>query len=168
MINGNSYAFHQENLLVSLISDHTSQANRELGVNGIKTARRLAQEAKDANKRKSKKNHAIREFRRPKVNLDLTSIDQHLDMEALGPWEPPITVGIPTEDLERQILEWGTISFPSVPCNTQAVERAIKLVTEVVARKRLPETRNREIRITLDAREHPLKKPSVSPTEMLE
>ena len=45
--------------------------------------------------------------------------------------EPPATKKIPDEELQRLITNKEKPScIPSFPCHTQAVERAIKLVTE--------------------------------------
>ena len=154
-------------MVLSLLCDPTSQKNREKAVSAIKKIRVMVEEEKSKKKGKSKKKSTIREFRCPKVNLDAESYDQHLDLDNLGPFEPPLTKSFATEDLERQILDWTAISFPSVPSNTQAVERAIKLVTEVVKDMKLYETRLQDVDITMDHRKHPLTKAGLPSKDLM-
>ena len=73
-----------------------------------------------------------------------------LDWDNLQLLEPPITKDIKTEDLERFKLDWdpeknGKPLIPDVPNHTQAVERFIKLVTEVSSRFHSHDTRHWEI-----------------------
>ena len=148
VLDNNSYSLHQENLIVCMLADHSSRSNRQQAVEAIKTIRKMAQELESKRCRKKKK--MIREFVKPKVNMDATSHEQHLLMDQLEPFEPPITKGIPIEDLDRQVEDYSALTFPSVPCNTQAVERMVKLVTEVAGKEKLHSTRHWEILLTLD------------------
>jgi hypothetical protein len=45
-------------------------------------------------------------------------------------WNKSVVNSLSSEDLREQV-ELGPISFPQIPCHTQAVERAIKQVTRV-------------------------------------
>ena len=56
-----------------------------------------------------------------------------------------ISIGIPLEVLKAQADNGNALSFPKVPCHSQAVERAIKLVTKVSSKFRSYQRRHQEI-----------------------
>ena len=119
VIQRNGYFGHVENLLLSMITDERPRI-RELGLRRILKARRY-------------KRTSIRTFKVPTLNL---SADDYIDLidwqsnEAIS--EPPVTSEISENDLMKYINEKETpsITFPRLPCHTQAVERCVKMVTE--------------------------------------
>lgn len=123
VIQRNAYYAHPENVLLCMLNDERKHV-RELGLRRLLKAR---SEDKDD----------IRKFVVPKINFhaeDFIDIIKWTD-EVIT--EPPMTKHITDEDLKQYVNEsrdprcqLQSIDFPRLPCNTQAVERVIKLVTE--------------------------------------
>ena len=117
VIQRNAFYAHSENMLLSMVND-VEGSNRELGWRRIKKAR-----ATDKGK-------TVRTFRIPKLNFDATSYIDMINWQEENITEPPLTRGIPDEELDFLIESKGQREFPIFPCHTQAVERCVKLVTE--------------------------------------
>ncbi|GBN75531.1 hypothetical protein AVEN_173694-1 [Araneus ventricosus] len=96
---------------------------REFGYRRIIKARNLAY------KRKS-----IRKFQPPKINFLATEYTEviHWNTTALSP--PPLVRRFTNKKIWSKVQTGGTAAewnFDMFPCHTQAVERSLKLVTEV-------------------------------------
>ena len=113
---GCSFFAHPENILVTMIHD-TNKVMRELEWRRIIKAR-------------SKKKDCIRTFQLPKVNFAAKSYVELIDWQKSLVTEPLVTLRL-TDDRRRDIMqEKSTFESADFPCHTQAVERAIKTVTE--------------------------------------
>ena len=66
------------------------------------------------------------------INWDAQSYTELIDLSTLD-LEPPVLIGIPMHIIEEQVNDWNAVGIPSVPSNTQAVERIIQLVTKYSA-----------------------------------
>lgn len=117
VIKNNCYFGHPENVLLAMIHDD-SPTIRELGLRRILKARSAFSEE-------------LRRFSFPSLNLNASHYHEMVDWQNTPVTEPPATKKIPDEELKRLITNKEKPScIPSFPCHTQAVERAIKLVTE--------------------------------------
>ena len=123
VIQRNCYFGHHENILLSMIFDN-KQAIRLLGWQRIKKAR-------TSNSVRS----SIRAFRLPEINFNAESYIDMVKWQDIVYTEPPLT----TVFSDHQINQFcSTAALPDdkwteVPCDTQAVERHIKLVSEASA-----------------------------------
>ena len=70
----------------------------------------------------------VREFQFPKINFKATSYPNLINWKKATFTEPPMTLDLSDEEL-RGLVE-KPLFVPPYPCHTQAVERAIKLVSE--------------------------------------
>ena len=121
VIQRNAYFAHEENLLLTMLVDDRASI-RQLALRRILAARKHRSQ-----------NCSIRLFKVPKVNFEA---EQHID---LIDWqktirvEPPLTKKISEQDLMLYIAnsDLTYLSFPEFPCHSQAVERAVQLVSEV-------------------------------------
>ena len=76
-------------------------------------------------------NSQVRKFVFPKVNFSATSYTELIDWESAKLTEPPFTLDFKEADLFA--IKEAPLEVPNYPCHTQAVERAIKLVSEASA-----------------------------------
>ena len=76
-------------------------------------------------------NSQVRKFVLPKVNFSATSYTELIDWESAKLTEPPFTLDFKEADLFA--IKEAPLEVPNYPCHTQAVERAIKLVSEASA-----------------------------------
>ena len=141
VIQGNGYFGHSENLLLSMLTDVRPNI-RELGLRRILKARKNALPS-------------VRVFKVPSLNL---SAKDHVDLIA---WhatgtinEPPMTFGISEEELLQFInqKETPSVTFPRLPCHTQAVERCVKIVTEASGAVCGVDRRDGYIKVQLESR----------------
>ena len=92
----------------------------------------------------------IRKYRVPKVNFQAETYVNLIDWEAEILSEPPLT----RNKTEAEILSFKEAPFavPKYPCHTQAVERAVRLVSEASAAVVGKDARNGFIRQRIEAR----------------
>ena len=76
-------------------------------------------------------NSKVRKFFLPKVNFSATSYTELIDWESAKLTEPPFTLDF--KEAELLAIKEAPLEVPHYPCHTQAVERAIKLVSEASA-----------------------------------
>ena len=76
-------------------------------------------------------NSKVRKFVLPKVNFNATSYTELIDWESAKLTEPPFTLDFKEADLLA--IKEAPLEVPHYPCHTQAVERAIKIVSEASA-----------------------------------
>lgn len=132
---GNAYFAHPENLLVAMLVDSRKNI-RELAVRRIQNAR----------KRVTKE---VRAFRVPSINFNAEDYLELIHWQSCDVTEPPMTMKYSDSDL-KDIIDGRIIpEFDEFPCHTQAVERSVKLVTEVCGEI----SRDGYIRAKLQARE---------------
>lgn len=142
VIQRNGYFGHMENLLLCMLWDDRKQI-RELAYRKIIKARN------------NKMNIGIREFVVPKFNFSATDYIELLDWQNIDYYEPPVTTDL-SEDQLKEIVhepESSIISYiQKIPCHTQAVERAVKLVSEASLAVCDSNRRDGMIRSKLDSR----------------
>ena len=73
-----------------------------------------------------------------KTMADLLDTDSEM-------FEPPLTIGIPLDQLKAQADQGDVLKFPQLPCHSQSVERIIQLVTKVSSKVRSYKRRHHEI-----------------------
>lgn len=117
VIERNSYFAHPENLLLAMLTDPHKHI-RELAARRVLKAR-------------SKKLSKTRLFQLPNINLDASYYYDLINWQQ-NVTEPPILKNISDEDLQLFVAQGGEGKLPllRLPCHTQAVERAVKTVTE--------------------------------------
>ena len=74
------------------------------------------------------KNNSIRKFKVPKVNFRAKTYPKLFDWNVVPFSEPPLMVSLTDEQLKDIAVQ--RFNPPKYACHTQAVERAVKLVTE--------------------------------------
>ncbi|KAH9627845.1 hypothetical protein HF086_001741 [Spodoptera exigua] len=114
----NAVFAHPENLLLSMLSDEQKHV-RELA------ARRILKARKPSEPRQ------LRVFEVPKINLNASTYIDLIDWQQSYS-QPPILTNVPDETLHSLVESGGDdeVLFLRLPCHTQAVERAVKTVTE--------------------------------------
>lgn len=117
VIQRNSYFAHPENLLLGMLTDPQKHI-RELAARRILKARNI-------------KTNKLRIFKLPDINFNALSYIDLIDWQE-NVTEPPILKTIPDEDIQLLVEQKGEgeIILLRLPCHTQAVERAVKTVTE--------------------------------------
>ena len=92
----------------------------------------------------------VRKYRVPKVNFQAETYVNLIDWEAVILSEPPLT----RYKTEAEILSFKETPFavPKYPCHTQAVERAVRLVSEASSAVIGKDARNGFIRQRIEAR----------------
>lgn len=117
VIQRNSYFAHPENLLLAMLTD-PQQHIRELAVHRILKSR-------------SATSKQLPLFQIPTINFNASSYFDLLNWEETIT-EPPILKSVNEENLRLFIEEEnnGGIELLHLPCHTQAVERAVKAVSE--------------------------------------
>ena len=109
------------------------------GVSWIMRARR---EFDDAN--------SPRAFNLPTVNFEATDYTRMIDWSTVQCTEPPLTMEMSEEDVMAIIETPHT--FPPYPNHTQAVERAVRVVTEVAPKRASQDARDRMIANVMESR----------------
>jgi len=117
VIQRNAYFAHPENLLLAMIADERPHI-RQLGLHRILKAR-------------TQMKKGIR-FCVPSINFTATDYTELINWSKIMVTEPPLIPEIPLNEISSRVFEGNTelLQFIRVPCHTQAVERAVKLVTE--------------------------------------
>ena len=82
----------------------------------------------DVAERAAIENSTVRQFDVPKINFKATTYPNLINWKKTAFTEPPMTLALSDDEL-RGLVE-KPLLVPFYPCHTQAVERAIKLVTE--------------------------------------
>jgi len=111
---------HPENQLLAMMTDHRPHI-RELGLRVMKV-------------RAANRSGQIRKFKIPeKLNFDTFEYSDMINWAVYPISEPPVTKAMTDAELRELITMEVTpnVSFPKFPCHTQAVDRCMKLVTEV-------------------------------------
>ena len=119
VIQRNSYFAHPENLLIAMLTDSERQI-RELAARRILKARSIQQ-------------NKLRLFQLPTLKFDALSYTDLIDWEEnTRITDPPILKSIPDEKFQLFVTQKaeGELPLLRLPCHTQAVERAVKTVTE--------------------------------------
>ena len=122
VIQRNAYFAHEENLLLTmLVYDRASI--RQLALRRILAARKQGSQ-----------NCSMRLFKVPKVNFQAEQYMDLIDWQKTIRVEPPLTKNISEQGLMIFIAnsDLTYLSFPKFPCYSQAVERAVLLVSEVL------------------------------------
>lgn len=118
VIKRNAFFAHPENLLLSMLSDEQKHV-RELAARRILKAREPSESLQ------------LRVFEVPKINVNASSYIDLIDWQQSYS-QPPILTNVPDETLHSLVESGGDdeVLFLRLPCHTQAVERAVKTVTE--------------------------------------
>ena len=145
VIQRNGYFGSTENILLCMMYDNRKHI-RTLAFKRILRAR------KATNKQSESRTYSI-----PPLNFKAEDYIDIVDWSNCAVIEPPITAHMLSDDkLER--LAKGEESqdlvfhIPNFPCHTQAVERAVKMVTEASARVCGHERRDGHIRVKIESR----------------
>ena len=82
----------------------------------------------EASERKAILTSTVRKYVVPKINFKATSYTELIDLNKAGLTEPPLTLSLS----DSQIISFKETPFkvPNYPCHTQAVKRAVRLVSE--------------------------------------
>ena len=115
VIQRNAYWAHPEQLLLAMVADE-QQSVREEGVRMITAARQC--EAGDE----------VRPFTIPALRFGAERYNDLIDWENEVVTQPPLLS--PLSDKELRKIEEAPLLLPDFPVNTQAVERAVRVVTE--------------------------------------
>ena len=118
-IRRNCYLAHPENLLLTMLVDERKEI-RELAARRVKAAR-------------SVKPKGIRKFVLPTVNVNADNYYKFVNWQDYNRTEPPMMMNITDEEIDSAIETGQTWTLDNFPCHTQAVERHVKLVTEMAA-----------------------------------
>lgn len=137
VIAGNAYFAHSENLLTAMLVDERPHI-RELALRRILKARQ-------------NKPNNVRIFKVPKINFAATDYTELIDWTH-NVTEPPLTMHISDEDLHLMIRRQEAPTLKKFPCHTQAVERAVKIITEASFTVCGAQSRDGFIRTKLQAR----------------
>ena len=79
----------------------------------------------------SSSNNGVRNFKIPNINTEALNYYEAIDLQSVEVTEPPSTMSMGIEQIIA-FRDSGEIwQVPNLPCHTQAVERMIKLVTEL-------------------------------------
>ena len=116
-IQRSSYYAHSEMIIHNL---HCSplRGERKFAVQKIKTIR----------SKYSKEDGSSRKRKIPSINFNATSVKQLIDWKNEEIFEPPLSMDLVTEDLQKIIDE--PMKVPKWPVHGQSIERCVKMVTE--------------------------------------
>ena len=95
-------------------------------------------------------NAKVRKFKVPKINFLAQSYTELIDWENTALSEPPLTLSKTNEELLA--YKESPMVVPKYPCHTQAVERAVRLVSEASAAVVGQEARDGFIQQRMEAR----------------
>lgn len=139
----NAYFAHCENILLSMIFDPRVFV-RQLAYKRIMKARSFPTRIPN------------RKFIVPKLNFEANEYFDLITWQDLEVTEPPILSLFSDAELNKVVLNPTTdtvTKIRNIPCNTQAVERAVKIVTEVSGSVCGAERRDGMIRTKIKARQ---------------
>ena len=133
-----SYWAHSENIIISMLSDVREEIRRKAVLRIMKARREFNEDTHP------------RQFIPPIVNFEALNYFDLIDWDVEPCTEPHLTVDIDLDNILRVFND--PLSLPPFPNHTQAVERMVRVVTEV-ATKRVGFTgRHRLILQMLDSR----------------
>lgn len=140
VIQRNGFYGHPENLLIAMINDKRSYV-RKLGFRRIMKARTLP-------------NETTRDFVIPPLNFHANDYTELINWQNCSLTEPPLTKHIPSAEIEKMAEMGGFVESKlwNLPCHTQAVERAVKIVSEASSSVCGTKSRDGFIRTTLASR----------------
>ena len=122
----NAYFAHPSILLCSMLESKEEDVRRS-AVNTVRLSR-----SKPAKPPRKKVLKGIRQFKIPTLEWDAEHWWAIINWADVAIAEPKILQNLTEEDLEKAITV--PHEFPAFPCHSQSVERAVKLVTEVVCK----------------------------------
>ena len=183
VIQRNAYFAHPENVLLSMLQEKNGKT-RELAWTRIQEARnRQTEEGKKGKstlKKKPKKGtrseaakSTVRRFVIPPLKSDAKKYSELFDWKAKYVYEPPFTRKYSDDDITRFIsckskVEEDYSILRKIPCHTQAVERAIKNLTDVCLKHTNPDHRDGAIRAKMISRaQNPIVRKTRRKTEQL-
>lgn len=139
VIQRNGYFAHPENILLAMLTD-SKQHIRELGARRILKAR-------------SNQDDTPRLFQIPDLNFSASSYIELIDWQGIIT-SPPVLKLIPNEEIEKFVSRNGDgdLHFLRLPCHSQAVERAVKTVTEASAKLSTKTAREGYIKTQIESR----------------
>ena len=138
----NAFFAHPENLLVAMVHDENVVV-RKLGWRRIKKAREQREDG------------TIRSFMLPGLNFEAKSYYELIDWQNCQLTEPPALQTVSGTTIDELIASGDTMQpeLAQFPCHTQAVERAVKLVTEAAVQVSDHKERDGLIRNKLQSRQ---------------
>ena len=140
VVEGNAYFAHSENILFAMVSNDRPHI-RELTWRRIKKCRSAIRSSE-----------SVRVFKLPKVNFECKDYIDLIDLKT-DVTEPPLTMNFTDEEIENHIANKELYQTPKYPLHTQAVERTIKLVSEVSLQVCSQESRDGLVRNKLASRQ---------------
>ena len=135
----NSFWAHAENITIAMLSDHREEVRRK-AVLWIMRARREFDE--ETNPRK---------FSPPEVDFTAQNYFDLIDWESEDCTEPPLTMGMSTDEILAAFKE--PLILPPFPNHTQAVERMVRVTSEVAPQRVGYTARHRLILKLLESRD---------------
>lgn len=126
----NAYWAHPEQLLLAMAADE-DRGTRQKAVLLIQQARERQQQERQR-AAEQEEQVEVREFQLPTLNFEASTVDQMIDWEKENVTEPPLLRDLDDERL-RSIAE-APLELAPYPVHTQAVERAVKIVTTACAK----------------------------------
>ena len=103
--------------------------------------------------RSNKSSKKVREFRIPELNFDCKDYHNIISWQSIDVTEPPATTAISDPELDNYISTKHLFKVAKYPLHTQAVERAIKIVSEASSQVCGQQTREGNIEARLASRE---------------
>ena len=138
---------HPEQLLLAMVADG-DRSTRQQAVRLIRGARERQQAERTAAEDGAAME--VRQFHLPTVNFGADRVDQLIDWSKEPVTEPPLLRHLDDNSLEA-IVE-TPLTIAPYPVHTQAVERAVRTVTEACSKVHGEEARHRYICATLKHR----------------
>ena len=120
VISRNGYWAHPEQLLLAMVADEDRESRTE-AIRHIRAARQ-----------RGKQEQEVRSFSLPTINFDAQRYVDLIDWAAEDVTEPPLLRGL--SDSELGEISAASLRIPAYPVHTQAVERAVRDVTEASSR----------------------------------
>ena len=138
VLQDNAHWAHSENILISMLSDHREEIRRRAVLQIMKARRDFKPEKHP------------RQFTLPTVNFQAVDYFDLIDFDTEPCTEPPLTMDFDLDTLMGAFRE--PIILPPYPSNTQAVERMVRVVTEVANKRAGYSARHRMILKLLESR----------------
>lgn len=142
VISRNAYFAHPENILIGMLADEREHI-RALATKRI------------AKVRSERSSTSTRQFVIPDINFNADDYIDLIDWQKCELTEPPATVSLSRDQLSSLVnMKNNVKDLPcyKFPCNTQAVERSIKIVSEASQKVCGAERREGYVRATLASR----------------
>jgi hypothetical protein len=138
VLQDNAHWPHSENLLIAMLGDPREEIRRKAVLRILKARREYEQGVHP------------RQFVRPRVNFDAKDYFDLIDWDTEPCTEPPLTMDLSVDSMMDAIRE--PLQLPNFPNNTQAVERMVRVVTEVATKRAGFTARHRMILKLLESR----------------